>query len=191
MAASTPPMIDPSEDAPGLSATPLDLKTLGDMCFVLNATITQAEELQERLRRLNATIRELAEFKIPEFMALAGIASVKLEDGSMVEVKENMTASVAGKTLPKVLEWLRANNHDGLIKTGVAVEFAKGKADQAEELGKILAEMGYKPELSENVNTGSFKSLVKELIEEGVPVPLEDLGIYVVKKAVLTPSKEN
>lgn len=176
---------DPSLDAPGLSAVPLDLKELGAMCADLVARQITAAALTVLLKTENTAIKELEEGRIPSFLGEAGLSLVALEDGTRIEVGENLTASIAGKTLPIVIDWLRKTNNDGLISTEVTSCFAKGKLADAEKLFDELKERNLSVELAENVNTGSFKSLVKELLEAGESLPLEELGVYIVRKAVV------
>jgi hypothetical protein len=182
--------IDPTQDAPGLSAKPADLRELSQLCLALHLTQVDIAMREEELKELKAHARSIEEGKIPEFMSLAGVSSLTLEDGTKVEVTNTMTASVAGKTLPVVLTWLKEAGYDAMIKTEVLATFGKGQLQKATSVQEELRERGIDSKLAENVNTSSFKALMKELMEQGTPLPLEDLGVYVIRRAKITSSQE-
>jgi hypothetical protein len=137
------------------------------------------------LKSLNAAYRDIAESKLPQAMAEVGLREFTLENGKKVKVTDDWKASITGKKKSTVVEWLRENGHDDIIKTTVITEFNKGEDDKAVALVESLTENGYISRDDVSVNTGTFKSLCKELVAEGVDLPLGELGIYIVRKSVI------
>lgn len=139
-------------------------------------------ELELQLKTVKAALRALTEEDFPGLMDELGLKKCVFEDGVILEVKEFITASIAGENLPSVVMWLRQNHHEGIVTRDLSVSFGKGMDAKAAELLTALKEKGYEVADKQNVNTGTFKALVRELIAKGVKVPVQDLGVFVGRR---------
>jgi len=145
-------------------------------------------EAEADLKKKKEALRQIEEVKLPELMDTAGVSSVSTPDGLVVKIDSFMTASVTEAKRPFVIQWLKANEHDELVKPELSVTYSKGELEQAQEDAKALAALTGRPvSVEEAVNTASFKALIAELRREqpDLPLPLDELGVYIGRKAKL------
>lgn len=140
---------------------------------------------QDALKKLEGLHRIISQDKLPAAMAEVGMREFTMDNGKKISITDDWKASISGGKKPFVINWLRENEHDDIIKTNVIAEFSKGEEDKAKALLDSLDESGYLARRDSNVNTSTFKALCKELVGEGVDLPLGDLGIYIVRKSVI------
>ena len=160
------------------------VSTLAQKQLTLERRIAEEEELLKTLKK------ELAKINLdllPSAMDELGISKITLSGAiGSIEIREEWHASLAGEKKAVAIAWLRATNNDDIITETVAVEFGKGEMEDAKTLLYLLEEKyGYAATETLNVNTSRFKALCKELLEAGHDVPLDDVGIYVQRKAVV------
>ena len=86
---------------------------------------------------------------------------------------------------PFIIKWLRDNKHTGLIKNEIIAQVGKGKDNVAADVCAYIENAGLDVTREENIHTGSFKALVKDDIEKGKDVPLDELGVSRVIQASL------
>ena len=78
---------------------------------------------------------------------------------------------------------MRDNKHTGLIKNEIIAQVGKGKDNVAADVCAYIEKAGLDVTREENVHTGSFKALIKDDINKGKNVPLEELGVQRVIQA--------
>lgn len=139
--------------------------------------------LGEALKAISAELRTVSEDELPAALAEAGIKSITLPDGSVVTVKDDYYCSLTGKYRDPALAWLREQGHDAVITRAFAVRFGKGEEKSAERLEKLLGQRKFPYKAADEVNTGTFKAIVREQVEAGERVPLVRLGVRVVPQA--------
>lgn len=144
--------------------------------------LTEAEALvatkEEELKAAKAEVTRLSENVIPPIMEKLGIAELKMDDGAVVTVGEEMQGrQLTGKHVA-ALKWLRDNDLGGLIKTEVVVPFAAGSEGDADQLIERLQGEDIAASKGVVVNAASLKASIKRKLEEGVDVPVDTLGIH-------------
>jgi hypothetical protein len=144
-------------------------------------------DTESRLSDLGSRLRMVSEENIPALLDELGLSDVRLSDGTKVSVKETLRASVAadGKYTPFILSWLDREGHGDLVKNDVTVSFGRGEDAQAGELVAALAERGLSPSRRKTVNNQSFTALLRELLEAGEEVPLDEMGVGVQRRSIL------
>lgn len=165
---------EPSNTLPSNEA----LEQLGKMAIqatTLEGEITSVEKI---LKAKKAALAKLLEADIPQLMQEFGLADIRTTDGARIQIDESWHASVTGPKKPFVIQWLLDHNHGDIVKSSVTVQFDKGQDEVAGSLMAGLVENGFTPTRAQDVHTGSLKSLVRELVDEGEDVPLEELGVY-------------
>lgn len=165
--------------------TNADLETvaaLAERQLKLENRIVEAEDV---LKKLKAAHRKIAEDDLPTEMAALGLLNFTLANGKGISIKQIWNASIAGVKKDAVIAWLRSNDHDDIVSSIISVTFGKGENEQVFELLGNLADAGFAPREDTTVNTATFKALCKELVEDGIEVPLNDLGVYVINKATI------
>ena len=133
------------------------------------------------------TIRRLEQEDIPELMRELGITSFKLQDGSSVDVTEDITCGISEDRRAAAHRWLIDNGFGGLIKTEVVVEFGRGEQQAATDLRNKIGEFtDRQPHVSEKVHPQTLKSFLKEQLAAGSPVPFETFGLNAFNKVKIT-----
>lgn len=146
------------------------------------------------LEQLSAKLRDLLEQKIPSKLQELGVQSLKLEDGSVLEAKEIVRASLPSDPdrQRQALEWLREHNHADLIKNVVQASFGKGEDELADRAMQALmqATNGQNVDRKMTVHPQTLAAFVREQLEKGKPIPLDTLGAYVTVVAKIKKAKK-
>lgn len=178
--------VDPYADATTVGTPPAEkLREISGLAQTLVNREIHIATMEEQLRKVKEEARVLREEMLPEAMAAVKLKDFTLTTGERIVVEPFFHCSLSGATKIRALNWLRATGRDGLIKRVVSVAFSKGKDGIANDLVQRLEGLGFTAENKEDVNTTSFKALIKELVEEGKQVPLQDLGVYAGTHAVI------
>jgi len=127
---------------------------------------------------------------LPELLKEVGLPGLRLEDGTAIDLKQNIDASITKAKKPAALRWLEENGFGGLIKTKVMVEFAKDKREEAIECTHKLAGEYDTVSLDDNVHPGTFKAFVKEQMEKGLVLPEELFSVHPYDVATVTRAKK-
>jgi hypothetical protein len=193
---------DPSLDSPDLTL-PTDDK-LSSVARSVTEWETLSKEVaadEAKLKLDKARLFQLETETIPLAMDEVGLAKVVLTNGLTIEVKpfyqgnvptlggiEKAKGPERATMLAKrefIFNWLRSHNHHGLIKAEVTLAFSKGQeADRTEAL-TLLTSHGFEPKVEENVHPSTFTSWVKQCQEQGISLPLTELGVFVGRRAVI------
>lgn len=175
----------------------VDLALVGRLArkqLELEALLETAEENAKSVQQRLFDVRCL---ELPEALAAAGLSKVALSTGEQVEVKTEYYASLGGKYREPALAWLREQGFDDLLQIELTVSFGKGQGAAQKKvlqfLEKLAKDKKLKADLTwnsqETVNTGSFKAIVREQLENGVTVPVEELGVTVQDATKITTPK--
>ena len=73
------------------------------------------------------------------------ISTLKLADGSSVEVKPVYGASIPKAKQEEAFKWLRDNDLGDLIKNEVTVAFGRNEDDKATQYASLAQGQGYQP----------------------------------------------
>ena len=159
-------------------------------CNKLLETQKELNTLDDKIKTLKETETTLSEQTIPDLMHRAGIASIKLDDGTKVEVKPFYSAKIPISRTEEAFTWLRDNGHGDLIKNNVMVTFQRKQDNEAKSLVAELRDKGHNVKQAEKVEPMTLKAFVKEQIQEGKNVPSDVFGVYVASKTKLTTKEE-
>lgn len=146
-----------------------------DMLKTAEFEMGQAEA---EFKRRQEIARDLSERQIPELMQRARQKTLMTDSGIKVTLIEKLRASIPkGKEGPAFI-WLTENGHSGVIKREVSVVLDKDQADLAKTISDDILKFGAKPESKMSVHPQTLAALLRELIENGVDVPLERFGAF-------------
>ena len=143
----------------------------------------EVARLAAKLERAKASLRIVEDQMIPEALGEMGIqapATFKLPDGRSVEIKEQIHASIPEEQRAEVFAALEADGHGDLVKRRVFVQFKAGQDDAP--LREEISGLGFRVEREIWVEPSALSGLVRELIEEGEPVPD---GVKVFRKKTI------
>jgi len=112
-----PQQVNELENVRSLSNYVIDLQKLEE-------EITKEESLlkqkKERADKISAEV-------IPEIMESMKLKTLKLQDGSAIEVKEVYSATIPVANREGAYQWLRENDLGDLIKNEITVSFGRGE----------------------------------------------------------------
>ena len=158
------------------------LAQISRLAEALGTAEFEVEQAQEKLKKAQDTMRDLAERQLPEAMEEVGVEEFTTTTGLKVKIKEALRASMGGnaEAKAKALTWLRDNGHEAIIKLGVVVPFGRGDEarGQAHALFSELKKQGHPAEFKQDVHAQTLGALVRELMEDGVDVPEDTLHVY-------------
>ena len=132
------------------------------------------KELKELKRKVDLVSGEI----IPTMMQEMNISTLKLADGTSVEVKPVYGASILVAKREEAFKWLRDNGLGDLIKNDVTVTFGMSEDIRASDYAGLAKRQGYEPIQKVSVHTGTLKALVRERIESGKEIPTELFNVF-------------
>ena len=104
-------------------------------------------------------------------LAEQGLSSLKLADGSAVEVKKSYSCTIKKDDIESAYTWLRENGLEDIIKNEVFVTFGKGEDNKAKDLLDLAEQEGYEPQQKSKVEPMTLKALYRERVGAGRPRP--------------------
>jgi|TARA_B100001094_G_C17874727_1_gene643863 hypothetical protein len=167
----------------------LDTTAMEDIATACNKLLDIQKEvsaLEDQLKKKKEQELKLSEQDIPNLMQKAGAASIKLTDGTAVEIKPYYGARIPASRTEEAFDWLRENNYADLIKNNVTLTFGRNEDNMAKSLVDDLRNKGHNVKQAEKVEPMTLKAFVREQIEKGKDVPADLFGVYVATRTKLT-----
>ena len=155
-----------------------DAKSLSDQVIKLRNLEDKILEAEENLKKLKQQADILSGDVIPTMMQEMNISTLKLADGSAVEVKPVYGASISPEMKEDAFNWLRKNGLGDLIKNEVTVSFGRNEDNKAIAYANLAEENGYQPALKLKVEPMTLKALVRERIEAGIDMPSDLFNVF-------------
>jgi hypothetical protein len=156
-----------------------DIKTLSHYCLMLQNYEDQLVNMEKDMKKIKEQADKIGSEIIPNLLAEQGLASLKLADGSSVDIKKSYNCTIKKDQLESAFEWLRNNGLGDIIKNEVAVQFGKGEDNKAEQLLGLAVREGYEPSQKQKVEPMTLKALFRERIEAGLDMPSEFFHTFV------------
>lgn len=166
-----------------------ELGQLSDLAEQARAAEYEVEEAQRALKALQDRHRNLVEQQIPELMDRIGMEKFSTTGGLNIAVRESIRASMgSGAEKEQNFGWLERNGHEAIIKLAVTIPFGRGEEqrDTAKRLATTLKGQGFDADFDRKVEPSTLSSLMRELLEEGQPVPEESFHIHRQRVAKIT-----
>ena len=165
-------LIDQTKNINSLATEVKKLKALED-------EITQDEEL---LKKKKKNLNQISGEIIPTLLSEMGLSSLKLADGSSVDVKQNYSASISIANREKAYSWLRSNGLGDIIKNEITVSFGRNEDNKAIAYAILAKGQGYEPAQKLKVEPMTLKALVRERLESGQEMPFELFNVFAGNK---------
>ena len=156
-----------------------DIQTLASYCRELQQVEDHIELLEKEVKAQKEKADKIGSEIIPNLLAEQGLASLKLADGSSIDIKKSYNCTIKKDQLESAFEWLRNNGLGDIIKNEVAVQFGKGEDNKAEQLLGLAVREGYEPSQKQKVEPMTLKALFRERIEAGLDMPSEFFHTFV------------
>lgn len=167
----------------------------GDLVMLSNLAEQQkqAQDLvelkQHELKQAQNQLKDIAEHKLPELMDKVGMEKFSTRNGLNIKISEAIRASMgSGVAKERNLDWLEEQGHEAVIKMAVEVPFGKGEEERtaARALAARLRAENIPAQFARKVEPSTLSALIRELLEEGRPVPEEQFGVFRQRIAKIT-----
>jgi hypothetical protein len=148
--------------------------------------VVHAEEV---LKAKQSRVRTIEEFTLPELMREAGQEKLRTSDGYDLELTETLRASVPAANMAEAIAWLTDHNQAAIVKRAMTLKFGRDENDKAQRALSLILEAGFTPEDKQSIHPQTLAAVIRELLAEGVDVPLPLLGAYVQPSVKLKEAK--
>lgn len=151
----------------------------------LEGLLEAAKEVANRLERED----------LPELMREVGLTSFSLNDGSKVDLIDDVACAITQENHEEAIGWLDSNGFGGLIKTQMQVTFNREDRSAAIYLSEKLVDAARQekvqidPVISDKVHPATLKSFIKEELGKGTAVPFDLFSIHPYSKVKIKPGK--
>tara|TARA_E500000081_G_C6132880_1_gene354785 strand:+ start:1692 stop:2255 length:564 start_codon:yes stop_codon:yes gene_type:complete len=156
-----------------------DITTLAKYCNDLARIENNISSHERTLKDLKEQADKISSEIIPNLLAEQGLSSLKLADGSGVDVKKTYSCTIKKDSVESAYTWLRDQGLGDIIKNEVSVVFGKGEDTRANELLSLAEQEGYQPNQKQKVEPMTLKALYRERIEAGLDMPSEHFHTFV------------
>ena len=164
-------------------------KALSDQVTKLQSLEDEIDEQEKKLKELKRNQELLSGEVIPTMMTEMNISTLKLADGSAVEVKPVYGASIPAAKKEDAFNWLRENGLGDLIKNEITVAFGRNEDNKAQQYAVLAQGQGYEPVQKLKVEPMTLKALVRERLESGQEMPSDLFNVFAGNRTKVTRSK--
>ena len=166
-----------------------DAKSLSDQVVKLKNLEDDLVEKEKELKELKRHIELVSGEVIPTMMQEMNISTLKLSDGSSVEVKPVYGASITVANKEAAYTWLRENGLGDLIKNEITVSFGRNEDNKAQQYAVLAKGQGFEPVQKLKVEPMTLKALVRERLESGQEMPSDLFNVFAGNRTKVTRSK--
>jgi len=163
-----------------------DAKALSDQVIKLRDLEDEIKVAEESLKQLKKQADTLSGEVIPTMMTEMNISTMKLADGSAIEVKPVYGASIPADKKEEAFNWLRKNGLGDLIKNEVTVSFGRNEDNKAADYAVLAQGQGYQPTQKLKVEPMTLKALVRERVEKGLDMPSDLFNVFAGNRTKIT-----
>ena len=139
----------------------------------------EVAKAEAELKAAQQRARVLRENTLPELMKEAGQEKLRTSDGWDLELTQTLRASIPAASKAEAFRWLEENGQAAIIKRQIDLAFGKDEQEKADRALALVLEAGFHPTDKQSVHPQTLAATIRELIEQGVEVPLTLLGAYV------------
>jgi hypothetical protein len=162
----------------------------------LSDQVVKLQELEEELlvkeqeyKEVKRKVELVSSEVIPTMMQEMNISTLKLHDGTSVEVKPVYGASIPADKKEEAYTWLRENGLGDLIKNEITVAFGRSEDNKAQQYAVLAQGQGYEPVQKLKVEPMTLKALVRERVEKGLDMPSDLFNLFTSNRTKITRSK--
>ena len=163
-----------------------NITSLADQVKRLRDLEDQVKTDEQALKNKQREVERISGEIIPTLLSEMGLSSLKLADGSAVDVKPYYAASISIKNREAAYNWLRENGLGDIIKNEVSVSFGKNEDNKAAHYANLAKSQGFQPTQKMKVEPMTLKALVRERIENGKDMPMDIFNVFVGNRIKLT-----
>ena len=163
-----------------------NIKSLADEVKKLRAMEDLIKTMEDALKSKKKDLERVSGEIIPTLLSEMGLSSLKLADGSAVDVKPYYSASISVSNKEKAYSWLRTNGLGDIIKNEISVSFGRNEDNKAAEYADLAKRQGFQPTQKLKVEPMTLKALVRERVEAGKDMPTDIFNVFVGNRTKIT-----
>ena len=163
-----------------------NIKSLADQIKKLRALEDKVKADEEFLKENKKELERISGEVIPTLLSEMGLSSLKLADGSGVDVKPYYAANISIANRDAAYGWLRSNGLGDIIKNDITVSFGRNEDNKAAEYANLARGQGFQPPQKLKVEPMTLKALVRERIEAGKDMPMDIFNVFVGNRTKIT-----
>ena len=163
-----------------------NIKSLASQVKKLRDLEDEVKAEEQALKNKEKEIERISGEVIPTLLSEMGLSSLKLADGSAVDVKPYYSANISIKNREAAYNWLRSNGLGDIIKNEITVSFGRNEDNKAADYANLAKGQGYQPTQKLKVEPMTLKALVRERIESGKEMPTDIFNVFVGNRTKLT-----
>ena len=163
-----------------------DLSKLSEQVLKLKDLEDEVKTKEKNLKDLKKDVEKISGDVIPTMMTEMNISTLKLADGSAVEVKPVYNASISTDKKEEAFNWLRNNDLGDLIKNEITVSFGRNEDNKALQYANLAQGQGYQPIQKLKVEPMTLKALVRERVESGQDMPSDLFNVFAGNRTKIT-----
>ena len=156
-----------------------NIKDLSEEVIKLQQLEKNIKAKEQDLKSLKETAAKISAEVIPTLMSEMALSSLKLADGSSVDVKKIYGASIPVEKREAAFNWLRNNDLGDIIKNEITVSFGRNEDLKAAEYADLAQSQGYQPAQKLKVEPMTLKALLRERTEAGKEMPSDLFNTFV------------
>ena len=142
------------------------IKTLQDIQQEIDNHKAKIKDLEEREKHFSQVV-------IPDMMNAMNLKTMKLKDGSEIEVSNKFFASALAAKRPEAYNWLRENGLGNIVKNEITVRFGRDEDNKAQQYATLAKGQGYDPEQKVSVHAGTLRLTLEDFHSRGGKIPPE------------------
>ena len=177
------------EDAPQDVNNLKGVENLSTLVLELQKLEDDIKVQEDKLKLTKEKADRLSQVAIPEIMEALKMKTMKLADGSAIEIKEIYSATIPVNKNEGAYNWLRENDLGDLIKNEITVSFGRGEDNKASDYADLAKERGFEPTQKLKVEPMTLKALFRERSENKQELPSEHFNLFKGNKTKITRSK--
>ena len=163
-----------------------NITSLADQIKALRDLEDQVKADEEALKNKQREVERISGEIIPTLLSEMGLSSLKLADGSAVDVKPYYAANISLKNREAAYNWLRSNGLGDIIKNEITVSFGRNEDNKAADYANLAKGQGYQPTQKLKVEPMTLKALVRERTEAGKEIPADIFNVFVGNRTKIT-----
>jgi len=163
-----------------------DAASLSEQVTKLQTMERDLSQKEDAIKKLKKDIEVISGEVIPTMMQEMNLSTLKLSDGSSVEVKPVYGASISAAKKEEAFNWLRNNGLGDLIKNEITVSFGRNEDNKAANYAVLAQGQGYQPTQKLKVEPMTLKALVRERIEKGDDMPTDLFNVFAGNRTKIT-----
>ena len=158
--------------------TQTDPEKLSDEIQKLLDIQTKIKHHENLIEDLKQDEKYFSEIVIPEMMNAMNLKTMKLKDGSEIEISNKFFASALAAKRGEAYQWLRENGLGNIVKNEITVRFGKDEDDKATQYATLARGQGYEPEQKVSVHAGTLRVALEDLHTRGGQIPSEYFSTF-------------